>query len=848
MDRWTRGSLSATVVCALVGLVPATQAAQPLEITKQTTDRYFTPNGDGHEDVGRVEYGLSQAATVDVTIKAGNGEVVRKPLDHVPQPESYYGNAFEWDGTNAQGAPAPDGAYTYEIRATGADSTVVTVTGRIGILRAVPGQLTSPAAGASLAGQATARFVPTPGFPLYRVAFSSYNGDSLSFPSVPPSGDGSYASDFDSALMHNGANRVQARISWSDGFNCSHFDVVEAPVTVTNPVRFRSVSHDEAFSPNGDGVDVTKTTFTLANDDADVKVKVLDAYGTPVPDGEYEIDISATNEAARRRRCATSPSTRSRSARSSPPPTATLDIPGFELGVEDASLSYKRDADDTTVGSWGGGAKIRLPRPGLTKLAIDGYIAFHAGEIKELRGGADGLNVFLGEGFFLQRLGASLFFQPFGFGGNAGVSFGPQVMGKEAGSLDGKLTLMLEGANSYEGTGELQIAEVTMATGHVSYTTGGALDFGGDFTWEKLGVGLEAGVDGWVSGITSFNAHGKATVKVPGMSVGGEAVLSSKGIAGCRQQKFFPDVGFGYGWGSSAPHIFAASCDVGEWMATKASARAATLGTLIPPHQKLATFAIRGNGAPPRVTLTAPDGSRITTPAGGGAINGDDVLLFQNPADSTTYVAVAQPAGGSWQIDTLPGSVGVTGIRHALALPEPKVTGKVVAKGAKRTLRYTVRQIAGQKVQFAERVPGGRIRVLGTARGARGTLKIKPEPGARGKRRIFALLTQYDLPRDERSVTSYTPPKSASGKVQRLRLTARKGKLKATWKRVAGAKAYRVAVRVSDGRRLLYLDQRKPSLTVTRVTRGMKVTVQVRADGLLGGSPPNATRSIKVKR
>lgn len=63
-----------------------------------------------------------------------------------------------------------------------------------------------------------------------------------------------------------------------------------------------------------------------------------------------------------------------------------------------------------------------------------------------------------------------------------------------------------------------------------------------------------------------------------------------------------------------------------------------------------------------------------------------------------------------------------------------------------------------------------------------------------------------------------------------------------------GAKTYRVAVRVSDGRRLLYLDQRKPSLTVARVTRGMKVTVQVRAEGLLGGTPPNATKSIKIKR
>jgi hypothetical protein len=46
----------------------------------------------------------------------------------------------------------------------------------------------------------------------------------------------------------------------------------------------------------------------------------------------------------------------------------------------------------------------------------------------------------------------------------------------------------------------------------------------------------------------------------------------------------------------------------------------------------------------------------------------------------------------------------------------------------------------------------------------------------------------------------------------------------------------------------LPLDQRKPSLTVARVTRGMKVTVQVRADGLLGGTPPTTSKSIKVKR
>jgi hypothetical protein len=50
-----------------------------------------------------------------------------------------------------------------------------------------------------------------------------------------------------------------------------------------------------------------------------------------------------------------------------------------------------------------------------------------------------------------------------------------------------------------------------------------------------------------------------------------------------------------------------------------------------------------------------------------------------------------------------------------------------------------------------------------------------------------------------------------------------------------GGRAYRVAVRVSDGRRLLYLDRRARSLTVPRIARGMRVPVQVRAAALPGG-------------
>ena len=357
-----------------------------------------------------------------------------------------------------------------------------------------------------------------------------------------------------------------------------------------------------------------------------------------------------------------------------------IDIPGFEikgkLGVEAARLSYQRDSADPELGTWSGGAKILLPTAGLTRTAIAGYVTITDGALRELSGEVDGLQLMLGQGVFLQRLRARLVTTPFGFGGGAGISFGPQVMGNEAGSLDGDIFLTLEGANKYEATGTLRMAEVTMASGHATYTTGGSFEFGGTLNWTKGGVGVEGNMEGWVAGTRAFNAQGDASVKLPKVSFGGEALLSNKGMAACRRG-FGPDVGFGYGWGASSPHIFVSSCDVGPWVAQQSLARVAATGMQLPAKLPLATFAFTGNGAPPRVALTAPDGLRITTPAGGGAIDNGRVVLFQNPADNTTYVAVDKPAGGSWQVETLPGSAPVTASRHANGLPEPQVSGRV---------------------------------------------------------------------------------------------------------------------------------------------------------------------------
>ena len=161
MKRWTRRALlAATAWCVLVA--PA-QAADPPEVRNLPVDRYFTPNGDGSEDLARVTYGLSEPATVDVKIADAQGTVVPTVLNHAPQPESWNSNQFEWNGLDDEGDEAPEGQYTYTLRAENASGAVTTVTGHLGILRSVPAQLTAPAPGASLAGDATARLVPTAG-------------------------------------------------------------------------------------------------------------------------------------------------------------------------------------------------------------------------------------------------------------------------------------------------------------------------------------------------------------------------------------------------------------------------------------------------------------------------------------------------------------------------------------------------------------------------------------------------------------------------------------------------------------------------------------------------------------
>src|SRR4051812_22744749 len=145
-----RGVLAAMACVAGALALAGPAAADPLQIQFLSPDRYFSPNGDGAEDTFRATYGLTQAASVDVTITDDSGNIVRQVLHGAAQAPTWSNNFFEWNGLDGQGADVPDGAYDYAIRAETASGDVATAAGRIGVVHSIPGHMSAPLGGATL--------------------------------------------------------------------------------------------------------------------------------------------------------------------------------------------------------------------------------------------------------------------------------------------------------------------------------------------------------------------------------------------------------------------------------------------------------------------------------------------------------------------------------------------------------------------------------------------------------------------------------------------------------------------------------------------------------------------------
>ncbi|HLH65376.1 MAG TPA: fibronectin type III domain-containing protein [Solirubrobacteraceae bacterium] len=378
-----------------------------------------------------------------------------------------------------------------------------------------------------------------------------------------------------------------------------------------------------------------------------------------------------------------------------------------------------------------------------------------------------------------------------------------------------------------------------------------------------------------------FNAYGEGglTLHACGvtLSLNANALISSKGMAACVA---IPDpftggdyYAIGIYWPTTLPTSFGQlaslfqpfepdQCDLSGYEANLVSipasaaraiqrgAHAAVVGTLrLPGGLPFEVIRVRGRGAPPLLSVSGPRGLSIQMPTGQAWTHGRGYLAIADPLDDTTYIELTRPAAGAYHIAALPGSAGIAGIDAAHGLPAPSVRARITGAGARRTLTWRARPVAGQRLVFRELGGGGDRLLLSTTR-SHGTLRYALRPGLSGRRYVVVQVLYGGMLQKVIRIGSYRGPVISIPR-RPLRLAANRSgrRLTVTW-REPGQRpsAYLVLVAYPDRARRLYI-ARAPRLLIHGVPAAGAIKVTVTAENALGRRGPSATATTtKPKR
>ena len=251
-------------------------------------------------------------------------------------------------------------------------------------------------------------------------------------------------------------------------------------------------------------------------------------------------------------------------------------------------------------------------------------------------------------------------------------------------------------------------------------------------------------------------------------------------------------------------------------------------------------FAVEGAGAPPKVTLSSPDGATIASDPGEPVASGPGWTLVELPHDNTTYVTVEEPASGSWEITEQAGS-SITSIGIGSGLPKRVAHGNVGGRGLARTLRYEIADVDGVRVTFVERGgdptsgdPATSVEhVIGTASGGSGSIRFAPAESSIRHRSIEAVISVGGIPVATEKIGSYTAPPLAPLPATKIDVRRLRDAVTIGWTRVPGASFYRVEVDRSDGATDVF-DVSGLGLRVGGITPRTTTRIVVRAVSLAG--------------
>ncbi len=217
-----------------------------------------------------------------------------------------------------------------------------------------------------------------------------------------------------------------------------------------------------------------------------------------------------------------------------------------------------------------------------------------------------------------------------------------------------------------------------------------------------------------------------------------------------------------------------------------------------------------------------------------------------NAPGHTDYVGLREPAAGIYTVQTTPGSPAIVGLRVSRGYATPTATATVDGRGRRRTLRYTVKPVAGVDMQFVEAGPAGDT-IIGLAKGTKGTLRFRSGAGPGGRRTIIARAVVDGLAETSAVVAHYTAPAIPKPRpVGHLRISRTRGSLRIRFSGAAGAKTYTVKVLLSDGRGLQRtLKASKAGLSIPKVGKRVRVQVTVTPVGPDGRRGPARTARLR---
>jgi hypothetical protein len=509
-------------------------------------------------------------------------------------------------------------------------------------------------------------------------------------------------------------------------------------------------------------------------------------------------------------------------------------------------------ATNDNVDRWDGNAVMELPTSSKPKLALFGGVA--GGSVSKLGGFADNLGTSLpiAQGVYLTRVGVGLCIQPppFKLRGVVGVSALP-VGGKSALTVNGSV-LYTDAIGtqpwSLKLEGEVLVFDKKLGGGSVLIKPTGDIDFNLNAKVDLFSlVSIEGTISGWIqTQYKKFNLDGNIRACIKSACATAETTVSTVGLAGCLDLGRVPypvyikhsdwkwyapwrahwetrylllKAGFGYRWGGSVS-LFGGSCDMGSYRATK-SAFATAAGVFhlkVAPGTTTLAVRLRGQGGPPNVTVTGPDGTRVSDTGARTLFRPRHYMLVKNSSDGTTDLLLIMPAPGTWTIRQDGGSHALVGITTAPFEAPPSFAATVVNApngGGKKIVGMSYALPPGDTLALEEhggtenqpisnnvvgktcpapQRPGGEKAVCAE-------VPFTPGIGTAGKREIEAVVSRGGIVITRLVIASYEFAGSPMpSKPTHLQLVRQGNDVVVDWSRVAHESDYTLSVKLSDGR------------------------------------------------